>query len=230
MMSGRDFEKYWRDQFAKNIEAVAGARMREQIMKENELPPSGKDPGGDIRWTVRAMQRLEHLLDRGACIDIMTRCSCRYPKEELREAKSAYKETGDIAAAHQILQEKFILFLRGTLGLEDDIIDDITARGWGVAGILQADAVIATKIPKSGYLREYLAERDPDKKRALYCHCPRVRSILATRDAVLSPTYCYCGGGFYKGIWEEILDRDVRIEMPKTVMQGDDVCQFKVVW
>ena len=95
--------------------------------------------------------------------------------------------------------------------------------------MLQADAIIATKIPKSGYLGEYLAERDPDKKRALYCHCPRVRSILATRDVVLSPTYCYCGGGFYKGIWEEILGRDIRVELLKTVMQGDDVCQFKVV-
>jgi hypothetical protein len=132
--------------------------------------------------------------------------------------------------AHQILQKKFVLFLRRTLGLENAIIDDITARGWGVAGVLQTDAIIATKIPKSGYLREYLAERDPDKKRALYCHCPRVRSILATGDAVLSPTYCYCGGGFYKGIWEEILGRDLRVELQKTVMQGDDVCQFKVVF
>ncbi|UCC11040.1 MAG: hypothetical protein JSW02_06650 [candidate division WOR-3 bacterium] len=229
-MTSSDFEKYWRAQFASSIEAVAGSRVREQIMGKSELPLSGPDRSGDIQWTVHAMQRLEHLLDREACIDIMTRCSCQYPKGELQDAKIAYKETGDITEAHQILQKKFILFLRRTLGLEDDIIDTIVTRGWGLAGVLKDDAIIATKIPKSGFLREYLAERDPDKKRALYCHCPRVRSILAARDAVLSPTYCYCGGGFYKGIWEEILGRDVRVELHKTVMQGHDVCQFKVVF
>lgn len=229
MMTNRDFEEYWRAQFARSIEAVAGSQIKEQIMGKSELPLSDSDGSGDIQWTVHAMQRLDRLLDAGTCIDIMTRCSCQYPKGELQDAKNAYTKTGDIAVVHQMLQKKFVLFLQTTLGLDDDIIDDIIARGWGLAGVLQSDAIIATKIPKSGYLREYLAERDPDKKRALYCHCPRVRSILATHDAVLSPTYCYCGGGFYKGIWEEILGRDVRVELQKTVMQGDDVCQFKVV-
>jgi hypothetical protein len=224
-----DFEKKWRERFAENIEAVAGREMREQIMSGVDVLPSGPDASSTIVWTIDAIERLEHQVDTRTCIDIMTGCACQYPKDELHDIKRTYNRTGDIRTAHTMLQEKFVTFLRRHVGLTDEVITDIIGRGWGLAGVLDGDVVIATKIPKSGFLKDYLEERDPDKKRALYCHCPRVRNILKTCNAVLSPTYCYCGAGFYRGIWEEILERPTRVELLKTVMRGDDVCQFKVM-
>lgn len=47
-------------------------------------------------------------------------------------------------------------------------------------------------------------------------------------DIKLYPTYCYCGAGFYKGIWEEILKKPVKVEVLKTVMKGDDICQIAI--
>jgi hypothetical protein len=44
----------------------------------------------------------------------------------------------------------------------------------------------------------------------------------------ISPTYCYCGAGFYRGIWEEILQRPVEIEVLETVLKGDAVCRFAI--
>jgi predicted hydrocarbon binding protein len=41
-------------------------------------------------------------------------------------------------------------------------------------------------------------------------------------------TYCYCGAGFYKGIWEYILQRPVRVEVRESVLKGDDVCRIIV--
>lgn len=228
-MTRIDFEKNWRDRFAENIEARAGKKTREQIMAGNEVSSGGRDRSHVIAWTVNAIQRLDHLLDITTRIDIMTGCACQYPKDELQDIKNVYEETGDIRAAHQMLQEKFIVFLRRTVGLTGEVITDILGRGWGLAGVMEGDAIIATKIPKSGFLKEYLKESDPDKKRALYCHCPRVRTILENPGSALSTTYCYCGAGFYRGIWEEILGRRTTVELLKTVMQGDDVCQFKVM-
>ena len=89
---------------------------------------------------------------------------------------------------------------------------EIVSRGWGAAGVLQDGTIIATKIPKSDNLLQYLREEDPVKKRQHYCHCPRIRAVLMT-GATISPTYCYCGAGFYKGIWEEILQRFPVIEV-----------------
>jgi len=73
-----------------------------------------------------------------------------------------------------------------------------------------------------------MKETDPERKRALYCHCPRVRDVLKTSDTRLSTTYCYCGAGFYKGIWEEILQKLVKVKVLETVMKGDDVCKIAV--
>ena len=40
--------------------------------------------------------------------------------------------------------------------------------------------------------------------------------------------YCYCGAGFYKGIWETILGEQVRVEVLESVMMGGDVCKIAI--
>jgi len=70
-------------------------------------------------------------------------------------------------------------------------------------------------------------EPDPEKKRALYCHCPRIRDVLKTSQTI-PPIYCYCGAGFYKGMWEEILQEPVEVELLESVLKGDDVCKVAV--
>jgi len=44
----------------------------------------------------------------------------------------------------------------------------------------------------------------------------------------LSPTYCYCGAGWYRQLWEGVLGRQLEIDLVKTVVRGDDVCQFAI--
>ncbi len=41
-------------------------------------------------------------------------------------------------------------------------------------------------------------------------------------------TYCYSGAGFYNGIWEEILQESVDIELLSNVLQGNEVCSFAI--
>ena len=124
-------------------------------------------------------------------------------------------------------QSQFELFLKDSLGLGDELVKELVKRGWGTAGIKKGNTILATKIPKSGYLLEYISETDPERKRQHYCHCPRVREILKTSKTI-SPTYCYCGAGFYKGIWEEILQKPVEVEVLETVLQGDEVCRISI--
>jgi hypothetical protein len=61
-------------------------------------------------------------------------------------------------------------------------------------------------------------------KRYCYCHCDYIKA--ATEP--ISATHCYCSAGWYKRIREGILERPVRVELIKSVMQGDDICQFAV--
>ena len=180
-----------------------------------------------IGWTKTAMERLNSLVDQEQSRRIMTGCACQYPKSNLSRMREEYAATGDLARVLRMLQEQFQAFLTGTLGLDDKQTLEVARRGWGLAGVVEGRSIIATKIPKSGYLVDYLNEPDPEKRRQIYCHCPRVREILKTSETI-SPTYCYCGAGYYKGIWEEILQRPVEVEVLESVLWGDEVCKVAV--
>jgi hypothetical protein len=180
-----------------------------------------------VDWIKEAMERLDTLVDEKKRIEIMTGCACQYPQTDLDEIRIAYQKSKDLELVHQMLLEKFILFLRDSLKLVDPVIDDIVQRGWGLAGVKKGNTIIATKIPKSTNLIEYLKETDPKKKRAMYCHCPLIRESIGS-NVKISPTYCYCGAGFYKGIWEYILGRKVKVEVLESVLHGGDVCKIAI--
>lgn len=126
-----------------------------------------------------------------------------------------------------MIQDKFEGFLRQGLELEEGIIKTILDQGLGLAGRREGNTIIATKIPESGYLRDYFQEQDPIEKRHLYCHCPRVRDEVGS-DPKLPMEYCYCGAGFYKGIWEEILGQPLKVEVLESVMSEDEVCKIAI--
>ncbi len=227
MTEYQEFEQMWLEKFTSNLDQVLGPQTREAIMDGSQellLQSSAKEA---IRWTQHAMERLDDSADKEQCRQVMTGCACQYPKEALQACRETFAETGDIELVHRMLQNQFESFLRTILHLEEKMIQDILRRGWGLAGILQGDRIIATKIPKSGYLAEYLQENDPERRRQLYCHCPRVRDAIP-QSMPISTTYCYCGAGFYQGIWEEIIQRPVEVEVLESVLGGGQVCTIAI--
>jgi hypothetical protein len=227
MSEVRDFERAWLNKFSCCLNEIAGEDIRRQVMQGSEGLSSQSDRGEVIAWSQRAMERLDALVGEKERRDIMAGCACQCPKSELQEARQVYKSTGDTDLAHRKLQERFEVFLKDMLALDDDLFAEIVRRGWGLAGVRHGDIIMATKIPKSGFLIEYMRETDPGKRRQLYCHCPRIREMLKTSEEI-SATYCYCGAGFYKGIWEEILQRPVEVEVLESVLQGDDACKIAI--
>jgi len=222
-----DFEHAWLAKFSNCLNEVAGEEIREIVMQGSYSLSADTEPLEVIHWSQVAMQRLETSVDDRSLKSIMTGCACQYPKSELQDLRRDYEATKDINLVHRKLQARFETFLRETLGLEEDLVVEVVEKGWGTAGIRNGDTIIATKIPKSGFLEEYLKEGDTEKKRQIYCHCPRVRDAL-TLSEKLPTSYCYCGAGFYKGIWEEILQEPVEVEVLESVLSGGEVCKVAI--
>jgi len=222
-----DFERAWLAKFSTCLDEAAGKETRHQVMAGSDGLSAESNSEEVIAWTQGAMERLGALVDEQTASQVMTGCACQYPKQGLQAVRQAYEETGDRAVAHRMLQEQFEAFLRNSLELKEEYVEEVVSRGWGLAGILDGDRILATKIPKSGYLAAYMEETDREKRRQYYCHCPRVREILKTRES-LPVTYCYCGAGFYKGIWEEILQEPVEVEVLESVLGWDQVCTFAI--
>lgn len=223
-----DFDKYWIAKCSKSLDNVTGIKIRKKIMKGSEGLSDKSEREDIIQWSKKAIEKMDFLLDEQKKVEIMTSCSCQYPKNQLQMIKENYKENKDVNLAHQMLQAQSEEFLKNpSLNLTEGIIKDIISKGWGSAGVLKGNKIIATKIPKSGYIVDYYSTDDKKEKRKMYCHCPRVKDALKL-NIQLSMTYCYCGAGFYKGIWEEILQKPVTVKILETVMNGDDVCKFEI--
>jgi hypothetical protein len=224
-----DFEELWQEKLARAVEKAAGPETRERVMAGGEVLSQDSPAEEKIRWTCAALSRLADSRGIKERQVILAECACRYSVEDLGDVKAAFRESGDVDQAILMLQEKFEGFLRESLGLEESLISTINSHGWGLAGILDAKQkrIIATKIPKGGYIRDYFNENDPEVKRRLYCHCPRVREGVG-KEPQLQEEYCYCGAGFYKSIWEEILGEPVQVEMLESVMRGDEVCKVAI--
>jgi len=222
-----DFEKNWQDRLSRAVEAELGEEARDQVLQGGESLTQDSSTKEKTTWTCIALDQLAQATDETTLQEILTECACHYPVEDLQDVKEAYQKSGDVDEVVILLQDKFEYFLREGLGLKEGLIQTILSRGWGLAGVREGNTIVATKIPKSGFLEQYLNEDDPLQKRRYYCHCPRVRDGVGA-DPTLPMDYCYCGAGFYKGIWEEILGEPVRVEMLESVMQGDKVCKIAI--
>jgi len=54
------------------------------------------------------------------------------------------------------------------------------------------------------------------------CYCG---SVSQTRQAFLE-TYCHCSCGWYRQLFETLLERPVQVELLSSVIQGSDRCRF----
>lgn len=222
-----DFDQNWRRKLSKQLESRAGAAARDQILNVARRLDEDINQLEVIMWTREVIHRMASALEAQTCRDVMTDCACHYPEEQLKPLRALYQRTGDLRQVHVALQEQFETFLRESLKLDDSMIVSVVTRGWGAAGILEGDSIIATKIPKSGCLRDYFQESDPEVRRTMYCHCPRVRDAIKAGEE-LPRLYCYCGAGFYKHIWETILQEMVRVEVLESVLSGGEVCKVAI--
>lgn len=223
-----DFDKYWLRVLSMCLDDIAGEEVKEKILEGSENISSESTREEVLDWSKEAMEKLDSLVDEDQKYEIMTGCSCQYPRANLKEFKQIYFETKNLELVHKKMQEQFESFLTDTLKLEDKYVKEIITRNMGMAGKLEGNKIIATKIPKSAYIKKWFDETDPAKKRALFCHCPRIRDALIDTNKTLPDHYCLCGAGFYRGIWEEIIQKPVKVEILETVIHGGEVCKIAI--
>jgi predicted hydrocarbon binding protein len=57
------------------------------------------------------------------------------------------------------------------------------------------------------------------------CYCG---SVSHAKEP-LSPTYCQCSCGWYRQLFETLLERSVTVELVSSIIQGDESCRFKIM-
>jgi len=193
--------------WARLIDEHAGPGISERVLEGHEGLAEAS-PEERAAWSRRATERLaEAVADVATREKIMERRACvfveEFGEEPLLELRKIYQETGGVDAVFKAMardREKHSRPYR------------------------EGDVVVEVKAPRDA--EAFAAARTPDERRVAYCHCPLARAGAAATPA--PEPYCCCGGGWYGGIWEFIVERPVRVEVLRSVMRGDDDCAFAV--
>ena len=127
---------------------------------------------------------------------------------------------------HKLLQKYFVEFITNYKNLDEEQLKFIFSNDMGMAGKLEGNIITAVKIPKD--FQEYFKTDDIDEKRYHYCHCPRIREAIKSNKTPIDKNYCYCGAGFYRDIWEFILQRKVKVKIIESLMLGDEMCKIGI--
>jgi hypothetical protein len=196
----------WLEKFKAALKRFAGEKVGKQVLGSEKISPNST-PEKKARWIKEAIERLDSLVeDKETRRSILLCCSHRFPKTRIQKLRTKLIRFGSIDA------------------LLEHMHTDSSCEGLSYYEYpkREGNIIYVTKIPYSR--AKYEAATNPDEKRRAYCHCSWVR---ATTEPI-SQTFCLCGSGWYKTLWEGILRQPVRVEVLKTVVHGDEDCTFAI--
>lgn len=217
------------------VAAMAGEEMRRRIFDGFELPPLGSPQEKYPEVTHRLMKRLESELSPEMCRKALAGNNHNIPSESLKRERERFLELGSIDEFLRDLHKKVIaeleeLMAEGRLFYEQEItpqvIEFVRVNQEILSGVRQGDKIYVTKFPYAP--KDYLRETDPRMKRYYACHCPLVRASILEGKPDVSPTWCYCSGGYEKFLFDVIFDEQVDVEVLESALHGDTRCRFVI--
>jgi hypothetical protein len=195
----------WDRLLAEGAERVLGAEARQRLMQGIEAITPESSFSNYTAWIEGAMQRLDALTDDSEqkC-QVVSHCAHVFPQERIDHLRLIYEQ-----------------------GVFDDILREMyTDDFWYEKPVRRGNVIYMRKNPYNPEGYEKATTRA--ERRKAYCHCSFVRPYLDELPARLSPTFCYCGAGWYRRLWEGILGQPVKIEHVETLLRGNDQCTLTI--
>ncbi|MHA2281641.1 MAG: GyrI-like domain-containing protein [Promethearchaeota archaeon] len=200
----------WQSLFKTHTERVLGPKVTKEAIPEQIAFDSSA--ATRLEWAKDAINGLKnHTSNSYQLYDILSSCAHVFPIDPILKMKEVYEkkknETNDpISAIDSVLDM-----------MEED-------NAWGNRPFREANVIIATKNPAD---REaYDKATTPEERRRAACFCPVIRDHLEDDDIPIE--YCQCSAGWERRQWELALSKPVRVDVLKSVLQGDDLCQFTI--
>ncbi len=200
----------WHGLLARHLERVVGEAGREAVMAGSDGIGVETILDERFRWTKRALERLDGLADEGQKYDVLSSCAHVFPAEQVAKLRAIYTEARDRTGDGLQAVDAVLAFM------DDD-------PGWPKGARREGHVIYAAKNPRDPQAYER-AESEAEKRKA-YCFCPIVRERL---DHGMPTSFCYCGAGWYRRQWEGAVGQPVAIKVVKSILKGDDVCQFAI--
>jgi effector-binding domain-containing protein len=200
----------WNGLLSTNVARVLGGSARKEVMENADT--LGLESTADARfcWVKGAMQRLDRMATQDQKYDIISSCAHVFPPSQIAKLAAVYRkvkaETGDPMQGIDAV----IAFM------DED-------PGWVEGSRREGHIIYAAKKPQDP--QAYADAKSEAARKSAYCFCPLVRHHL---DGGMPIHFCYCGAGWYRQQWEGTTGKAVKVEILKSILQGDDICQFAI--
>lgn len=200
----------WERLFGGNLNRVLGTTAMRAIMAGHEF--LSVDSGVDDRfaWAKGAVRRLDGAATEFEKYEVLSRCAHVFPAEQVERLRVVYEEARERTGDGLLAVDAVLAFM------ENDPV-------WGRRPYREGRTIFATKNPRDP--TAFAEATTPEEKRKAACFCPIVRAHL---EEGMSPTFCYCSSGWERRQWEGAIGRPVRVDVVKTLLRGDDHCQFAI--
>jgi effector-binding domain-containing protein len=195
----------WDRLLAEGAEQVLGVDARQRLMQGIESITPASSFEEYTAWIQGAIDRLDALTDNEEkkC-RIVSYCAHVFPQERIDHLRTIYQT-----------------------GTFDDILHEMyTDDFWYEKPVRRGNVLYMRKNPYNP--EGYQNGATPAERRKAYCHCPFVHPYLDEIPTQLSPTFCFCGAGWYRRLWEGILGQPVVIEHVETLLRGNDQCTLTI--
>lgn len=193
----------WDDRLEINLDRVLGKKKREEIMKDRDNLFTLESCSDDrIQWLKETLNRIDKVANDDDKYEILSCCAHEFSQKRIDFLRSIYEKNKDI---DEVIKE-----------MEKDY-------AWYENPIRKGNKIYVSKIPVNP--EGYEKAKTLEEKKKNYCHC---RFINGNLDKGISPTFCNCSTGWYRQYWEGILGKQIRIKILKSLLKGDDICQFEI--
>jgi effector-binding domain-containing protein len=200
----------WNRLLGENLERVLGAQARRAVMEGSDALTLESPLEERFRWVKGAMERLDGLADEHERYDIVSSCAHVFPRDPIEKLRAAYE------AARANCDDP--------LEAVDAVLQVMGAGPpWGQAPVREGRVITAVKEPRDP--EGYEKATDEAARKSAYCYCPIVRDRLREGMPV---TFCCCGAGWFRRQWEGAIGKPVSIEVVRSVLAGDDACEFAI--
>jgi len=201
----------WNDKLAKNLERVLGEEPKQVVMQGSAELGIESSVDNRFRWVKNMVERLNGQADEYQKYDILSSCAHVFPTSQIAKLKAIYEETE--ARTQDAMQAV------------DAVLDFMESDpGWGKERpIREGRTIYSTKAPRDP--KGYEEAKDDLERRRAYCFCPLVRNHM---DQGMAIDFCYCGSGWFRQQWEGAIGKPVTVAIVKSVLKGDDACQFAI--
>ena len=196
----------WHQRLANSVEEVLGAAARRQVMAGIENIPVESSAEAYRDWIHTAMRRIDTLTDDSEKkYKIVSCCAHVFPQQRIDHLRTIYERRHDV----------------------DDVLREMYQDpDWYESPVRKRNKLYERKVPFDG--QAYQKAVTPIEKRQAYCHCAFVRPYLTESPAKISPTFCWCGAGWYRRLWEGILGQPILVEHVETLVKGNDGCTLVI--